>query len=166
VLTCPKTGREEFVKVINSNNIGKTRRAWDIRDYSFWNQFGIPMATLNKYNVEPISYLHVGSERKIIRVGFHTYCYNEFKDGEQTFKIYQPDNADYKWINNHNDSVWQGWAQLPKEGEKLIITKSLKDVMAIDAITGIPAVSLQSETTNPKEHIIQELYSRFPFVLK
>ena len=57
--------------------------------------------------------------------------------------------------------MWQGWKQLPEKGDELIITKSLKDVMSIDSILGIPAVSLQSEGTKPKPHIIQELKNRF-----
>lgn len=156
--------REEFVKTVNSSYIGKTSRKWDIRDYSFWNQFGITKPILDKYNVMPIAYLHVGRDKRIIKTDFHTYCYNEMKDGIHTFKIYQPNNPQYKWLNNHDESVWQGWTQLPKEGKTLIITKSLKDVMAIASITGIPAVSLQAETVGPKDQVMEELKSRFKFI--
>jgi len=153
--------REEFIKKVNSIKIGKTSTNWSILHYSFWNQFGITKPTLDKYNVEPVSYLHVGTDRKIIKTDLHTYCFNEYKDGKNSFKIYQPYNIDYKWLNNHDDSVWQGWGQLPEKGEELIITKSLKDVMSIYDVYGIPAVSLQSETIKPKQHIIDELKSRF-----
>jgi hypothetical protein len=43
----------------------------------------------------------------------------------------------------------------------LIITSSLKDVMSIRDTLGYNAVALQAETTKPKEHIINELKSRF-----
>lgn len=156
--------REDFVKKVNSAYIGKTSRAWDIRDLSFWNQFGISKPTLEKYNVQPISYIHVGVNKSIVKTDFHTYCYNETKDGNHTFKIYQPNNPEYKWLNNHDESVWQGWTQMPEKGDTLIITKSLKDVMAIHDITGIPAVSLQAESVWPKQQVIEELKTRFRFI--
>lgn len=156
--------RETFIKKINSSTIGKTSTPWTLQHYGFWNQFGITKPTLEKYKVEPVSYIHIGSDKKIIKTDFHTYCFNEFKDGKNTFKIYQPYNIEYKWLNNHNDSVWQGWEQLPEKGDKLIITKSLKDVMSIHDVCGVPSVSLQAETVIPKQHIIDELKSRFKFI--
>lgn len=156
-----KASTEEFIKTVNSNYLGKTSRDWEMRDYSFWNQFGITKPILDRYRVEPVAYLHVGIQKNIVKPSFHTYCYNELKDGEHSFKIYQPDNADFKWLNNHNESVWQGWTQLPKEGQTLIITKSLKDVMSIVSVTGIPAVSLQAEGVKPKQSVIDELQERF-----
>lgn len=160
ILASPNDKREEYIKKINSNYLGKTGRQWDLRDYSFWNQYGITKPILDRYNVQPVSYIHLGAD-KIMKADFHTYCYNEFKDGRNTYKIYQPNNLQYKWLNNHNDSVWQGWTQMPEKGKILIITKSLKDVMSIVSLTGIPAVSLQAEGVNPKSQVIEELKDRF-----
>jgi hypothetical protein len=153
--------RAKFLKELNSNSLGKTRRPWDIRDLSYWNQYGVSKQTLLKYNVEPLAYIHVGVNKSIIKTDFYTYCYNELKDDNHSFKIYQPNNLEYKWLNNHDDSVWQGWTQLPEKGEVLIITKSLKDVMSIVDVTGIPAVSLQAESVHPKEQVMEELRQRF-----
>jgi len=162
ILAAPSDpNREDFIKTVNSSYIGKTSRSWDIRDYSFWNQFGITKPILDRYNVNPISYLHVGINKVIVKTDFHTYCYNEMKDGKHTFKIYQPNSTQFKWLNNHDESVWQGWSQLPEKGSDLIITKSLKDVMSIVAVTGIPAVSLNSETVYPKHQVMDELIERF-----
>jgi len=161
VLSDRKGKREDFVKTVNSNYLGKTSRNWEIRDYVFWNQFGITKPILERYNVQPVAYLHVGIEKTIVKPSFHTYCYNEVKDGINSFKIYQPENTEYKWLNNHNESVWQGWTQLPEKGDTLIITKSLKDVMSIVSVTGIPAVSLQAEGVKPKPSVIDELCERF-----
>jgi hypothetical protein len=156
-----KGRREDFVKSVNSNYLGKTSRNWEIRDYVFWNQFGITKPILDKYNVQPVAYLHVGIDKNIVKPSFHTYCYNEMKDNINSFKIYQPNNIEYKWLNNHNESVWQGWTQLPEKGDTLIITKSLKDVMSIVSVTGIPSVSLQAEGIKPKYSVIEELTERF-----
>lgn len=143
----------------NSADLGKKARDWNLHDIKYWSQFGIDIETLEKYNVAPISYLFIGG--RPIHADKYAYCFTEYKDGRETYKIYQPFSEKYKWINNHNDSVWQGWSMLPKEGDQLIITKSLKDVMSITNVLGIPAISLQAESIKPKNHIIHELEDRF-----
>lgn len=151
--------REDVLKDLNTYNLGKKSRKWTLKDIAFWNQFGITLTVLEQYNVEPISHIFIND--KILKCDDYTYCFIENKDGVQTYKIYQPFNKKYKWLNNHNASVWQGWTQLPEKGDYLIITKSLKDVMSIKCVTGLNAVSLQTESAKPKEQIIEELQSRF-----
>lgn len=151
--------KEELISKAGSSLIRKKSREWALRDANFWKPFGVTLRILRKYNVEPIDYVFIND--KIIGCDDHTYCFIERKDDIETYKIYQPFNKKYKWLNNHNESVWQGWEQLPDTGETLIITKSLKDVMVIEALTGIPAVSLQAESVKPKDHIIEELKARF-----
>lgn len=158
------TSREELIKEHNAKTLGKTSREWTLKDLSFWNQYGITKNTLDLYRVCPVSYLHVGINKTIIPADPLAYSYTELKDGKETFKIYQPENEFYKWLNNHDEAVWQGWEQLPKSGEQLIITKSLKDVMSIRDVVGIPAVSLQTESAIPKEHVLEQLKSRFDTV--
>ncbi|MGK2861905.1 MAG: hypothetical protein ACSLE0_08225, partial [Chitinophagaceae bacterium] len=114
---------------------------------------------LIQYNVTPIEYYFINGA--IIKTDKYAYAFIEYKDGQETYKIYQPFNKDFKWINNHNDSIWQGWNQLPPKGEILIITKSLKDVMSITDVLGIPSVSLQSESVHPKRIVMKELHFRF-----
>jgi hypothetical protein len=149
--------------ILNNNKpleLGKKQRNWAAHDYAFWLQYGIDEATLLKYRVQPIEYIFVNGNP--IYVHKYAYAFIEHKDGKETYKIYQPYNTDFKWLNNHNDSIWQGWEQLPEKGETLIITKSLKDVMSIvNNTTDIAAVALQSESVHPKDYIIQELKDRF-----
>lgn len=151
--------REEVLRDLNTYNLGKKSRKWTLRDISFWDGFGIDINTLEKYNVEPVSHIFIND--KILSCDNNTYCFVENKDSIKTYKIYQPFNKKYKWLNNHNASVWQGWTQLPQKGKTLIVTKSLKDVMSIKCLTGLDAVSLQTESSKPKEQIIDELKSRF-----
>ena len=156
--------REDIVKDLNSKALGKTSRNWILSDLAFWNKYGITKKTLDLYRVSPVSYLHVGVQKRIITADKLAFSYTEYKDGKETFKIYQPENTDYKWLNTHNDSTWQGWEQLPETGDILIITKSLKDVMAITDVSGISAVSLQTESALPKEHVLEQLKRRFKCV--
>jgi hypothetical protein len=139
--------------------ISITRRKAEMYDINFWYKFGITKRTLSMYNVHPIEYFFINGNP--IKADKYSYAFIETKDGVETYKIYQPFSKDYKWLNNHDESVWQGWEQLPKKGEVLVITKSLKDVMSIVDILNIPSVALQSESVKPKDKIIQELHSRF-----
>jgi hypothetical protein len=151
--------RDEFLHKAGTLNIKKTKREWKSYDLLYWQQYGISLKTLEIFNVEPISYFFIND--KIITADKHAYCFKEFKDDLETYKIYQPFNKIYKWINSHNNSIWQGWSQLPEKGDTLIITKSLKDVMAIHEITGIPSIALQCENLLPKKQVFQELINRF-----
>lgn len=135
------------------------RRKATIYDIKFWKDFGISPSTLKAYNVHPIDYFFINDH--IIKADRYAYCFTEIKDGYETYKIYQPFSEKYKWINSHNESVWQGWTQLPEKDASVIVTKSLKDVMAITENFGIPAVSLQAESVKPKQIVIEELKARF-----
>lgn len=139
--------------------INVKRRKWRPYDVDFWQSFGIGLDTLNKYRVSPLEYIFFGS--KIRKADRYAYCFSELKDDLETFTIYQPHSQLNKWFKSHDASVFYGWSQLPETGDVLILTKSMKDVMTIDAISGIPAVAMQSEKTKPKPHIIQQLKDRF-----
>ena len=136
----------------------KTRK-WAHCDMEFWNNFHISKDTLTKYRVFPISHFFINN--KIIKADKLAYVFKEFKDGKVSYTIYQPLSSTLKWIKSHDASVFYGWSQLPETGDKLIITKSMKDVMTISSITNLPAAALQNEKIRPKEHIINELKARF-----
>lgn len=155
------TSREKILSTANRRELGVVRREWAAYDLAYWEQFGITKAILALYNVRPIKYIFFDRNHDPILADKYAYVFSEFKDKIETIKIYQPFNEKYKWLNNHNDSIWQGWDQLPKEGEKLIITKSLKDVMSIVNVLKISSVSLQSESVAPKQVVLDELYKRF-----
>lgn len=135
-------------------------RDWNNNDAEFWAKRGISARVLKFYRVVPISHLFIND--RIITADKLAYAFIETKDGEETYKIYQPFNKEgLKWFSSHNSSIWQGWTQLPEFGPELIITKSLKDVMSIVNLLRIPAIAMQSENTLPKESVIKELKTRF-----
>ena len=151
--------RDKLIKDAIPTKLGVRTRQWKFHDALYWEQFGITKKILEKYNVFPIDYIFINSNP--ILADKYAYVFYEFKDNIKTTKIYQPFNSKHKWLNNHNESVWQGWEQLPEKGEQLIITKSLKDVMSIVSILNIPSVALNSESIRPKQHILDELNERF-----
>ena len=153
--------RDKLLSTANKSKLGVVRRDWAAYDLGFWEKFGIDYNTLLHYNVRPVKYIFFDTDESPILADKYAYAFSEFKDGEETIKIYQPYSTNYKWLNNHNDSVWQGWNQLPKTGGDIIITKSLKDVMAITTVLGVPSVALQSESVGPKQSVLDELERRF-----
>lgn len=139
--------------------LGTKRRDWRFQDFAFWDQFGISLTTLKKYNVIPLLYYIINE--KVIKADEYAYAYREAKNNVISCKIYQPFNTKLKWLNSHDESVIQGWNQLPFRGELLIITKSLKDVMSIVENTGIPSIALQSEKIKLNPKVIEDLKRRF-----
>ena len=129
------------------------------KDKDFWSQFGITPQVLSKYLVKVVDLIFINNN--IINPKTNCYAYLEFKDDTPTYKIYQPFSKEYKFMNNNDYSVWEGWTQMPSTGDLLIITSSRKDVMSIVSTTDYPAVALQSESVLPKKQVIEELKSRF-----
>lgn len=138
-------------------------RDWKQHDFEYWESYGISKKWLEFGRVYPISHIFItkGKERSCFPAEKYAYVYVEFKDNNPTFKVYQPFSERYKWMSKHDSSVWDLWQQLPKSGDKLIITSSRKDALAIWENTGIPATSLQGEGYLPKPQVIEELKSRF-----
>lgn len=145
--------------------ISISKRNWLVRDKMFWSQFGIKKETLELYNVIPLKYIFYNDN--LVVAEDLAYAYKEYKDGIISYKIYQPhsSNKSFKWINNANYTVHQGYTQLPKTGDLLIITKSLKDVMSLRDVSNISAIGLQSESVTVKDTVMDEYKSRFKHVI-
>jgi len=172
----PKTMKKEDIDIVKYDiglssycekyqyNIQISIRNWELRDYDFWRSFGISSFTLKKYNVIPISGYFVNAFE--VKTPDIAYAYIELKDNKVTYKIYRPtkDKA-LKWRTNNSDDVHPGYMQLPKNSNLLIITKSLKDVMAIDENCDIACIAIQAETNYIKEHVMLEYKQRFKYVI-
>ena len=116
--------------------------------------------------VYPISHYFINGYQVLAEK--HAYAFVEFKDGIQTYKIYQPyADKNNKWVNNNDYSTWELWSQLPAQGNVCIITSSRKDAMVIKNLFDshlITSCALQSEKVNPKASVIAELKRRFKHV--
>ena len=157
-----KISADEIQKFKKETHLSAKVREWQEYDIEFWKQYGITQQTLNLYNVVPVEYSMLGD--KIFKLDKHAYAFIEYKDGEKTLTIYQPYSNTQKWTKNHDASTWYGWTQLPEKGEKLIITKSRKDIMSIYELTGVPATGLQNEKILPKPQVLEELKKRFDII--
>ena len=134
--------------------IRKRRRPWTQEDANFWRKYLVSSKTLTKFAVEPISHFWVNSSRFTCKS--ITYAF-KFKN---RYKIYSPYEEKNKWLSNTNKTDVQGYNQLPINGERLIITSSLKDVMCLYS-AGYHAIAMQSEMQIPDEKLISELKQRF-----
>lgn len=119
------------------------RRKWEDRDIKYWNQFHISLKTLINFGVNAIS--HFSIDGKIYFSDLLSYSYDYYmEEGIFRRKIYQPYSL-YKWFSN-GGLIVQGEGMLPKEGELLVITSSLKDVMVLYEM-GYIAIAPTSEKT-------------------
>ena len=151
-------------KYVSKKTILKVKlREFQDYDYDYWNLYGINQKWLKFGKIKAISHIFVTKEERtyILAAEKFAYVYIENKDNITTYKIYQPYSKKNKWLNNHNESVWDLWEQLPKTGDRLIITSSRKDALCLWANLGIPSTSLQAESYLPKYKVIEELKSRF-----
>jgi hypothetical protein len=134
--------------------IQKRKRLWTREDANFWSKYLISKKILTMFAVEPISHFWVNNNR--FSCNTITYAFR-FKS---RFKIYSPYEVKNKWLSNTNKDDIQGYKQLPKTGDRLIITSSLKDVMCLYS-AGYNSIAMQSEMQIPSEKLISELKERF-----
>jgi len=127
-------------------------------DMEFWGQYHITKETLSMYHVVPISYFWINGQR--FKADLLAYAYCEYGN---RIKIYQP-LSDRKWFSNVNTHDIQGLYELPVMGSKVILTSSLKDVMALSEST-IHACALQSEMMMPHPKAIKLLQRKFKEVV-
>lgn len=143
-------------------------REWRNYDIEYWASYGISLEWLKYADIYPISHKIVirDSHRYVFGADKYAYAYVERKEGKITLKIYQPyNNSGYKWSNNIDRSVWSLWTKIPKFGNNLIISSSVKDCLNIMCNLGIPAICMQGEGYKPKPQIIEELKSRYKNII-
>lgn len=142
--------------------IGVVRQDFTLTDTNYWSQFNISLPTLKKFGVSSIKYyLCNGIVKSIYKDSNPMYAYKVYNH----FKIYRPLADKYtKWRNNLTENDIQGFKQLPKTGDILIITKSMKDVMCLYEM-GISAISPSSESTFIPDKVLEQLKKRFKRII-
>lgn len=143
-------------KIEYSNNVLKeTEKAiiqvetqeFSKKELLWWDSFGISLNTLKRFKVFSIksvflngSYFGSSSDRSPI----YGYYGGVNSNGDELWRLYMPTKIKYRFLSNWSSTMIQGAKQLPKEGEFIVITKSLKDVMALYEF-GITAIAPNSE---------------------
>lgn len=157
--------------IINEDSVSKhtiiqiERQMFTLTDYRYWKQYGISLKTLNKYNVVSCKYAWLNGNLSIAyQASNPAYAY-KFYDDYVRYKIYRPlSPKKQKWLSNITFRCIEGYHNLNKTGELLIITKSLKDVMCLREL-GYDAISLQGETNKYREELHEEMSQRFKEII-
>lgn len=142
--------------------IGIVRQQFTEVDKAYWGKYCIRESTLKKFDVFSIKYFLCNSiVRGVYKNDNPMYAYKV----DDKFKIYRPLASKYtKWRTNLTTDNIQGYKQLPKFGNLLFITKSLKDIMCLYEM-GFSAISPSSETTFIPDSILEELKTRFKRII-
>ena len=163
------------IHLTSSSSIKVKVREWKDYDREFWLSFGIPQEFATWCNVHPISHAfftkEIDGKKQTITVPMdkYAYAYFEWKDGNESIKLYQPYSQSMKWLSKHDASVWDLWKQAfrwaeEKSDEAVIITSSRKDAMCLWHNLGVPAMSLQGEGYIPKPQVMKQVLDRFKTV--
>ena len=146
----------------------KSRIEVELKEFSekelkWWEGFGISKNTLKKFQVYSIKsiflngvYFSSSSESSPI----YGYYGGTASDGAELWRLYMPTKRNYRFLSNWSQEMIQGSKQLPKSGEFVVITKSMKDVMSLYEF-GITAIAPNSENLFLTEPQYNKIKSRF-----
>jgi len=146
-----------------------TTREWNANDAKFWLQFNIGSDLLNKYNVVPIANYTMCkkinddfTDEMFTVAKENTYGY--FNNKHELYKLYQPLNLEKKFLKL-GDCI-QGLEQLERK-RFLVITSSLKDIMAIKSIgkLDIDVVAPDSENSKLSDKLINKFKTEYEAVV-
>ena len=106
-------------------------RGWNKNDEKYWTAFHIGSRLLKHYNVTALKSYSLSRADDQIVIS-KPYLYGFFKKDGSLYKIYQPFNKERKFLKLGTNYI-QGTEQL-KKNPFLLITSSLKDIMAIRSL--------------------------------
>ncbi len=130
---------------------------------TYWASQGISQATLERYNVVGVRAIWIRG-RKIYDWSPKDIAF-AYQFTDTLIKIYFPfrKRGQIRFFNTDN-TVLEGYSQLPTTAQYLVITKSYKDVMALSEYD-IPSVAPASESVGLNQVIFNILNSRFPMII-
>lgn len=139
-----------------SKIISIKKKYFTTTDDNYWGKYKVINRNLLKFfNVYPISNVWLNDQQMAWKYTENNpmYAYEIYNK----YKIYRPcADKKHKFLSNCGLYDIQGWEQLSKRDNKVIITKSLKDVMVLHAL-GYDAVAPQGEHSGLPKKIIDQL---------
>jgi len=137
-------------------------REWEQKDYNYWyKKYRITFQTLDKFQVKPISHFTINGILYVADELAYSFDYY-WEDDIYRRKIYQP-YSEFKWASNGGKIV-QGEGMLPKHGDLLIITSSLKDAMVLYEL-GFIAIAPTAESAFVPETYFYKQKRRFKRII-
>lgn len=143
----------------------------EIQDFTplelkWWGKYGITLDILKKFRVYSCKHVFLNgnlfakSQQHCPIFGYYGSKYQ----GKELWRCYFPKRTSFRFITNWPSKKIQGYDQLPKSGNLLVITKSLKDVMCLYSC-GIIACAPNSENLFISDNTLEELKKRFKYIV-
>lgn len=137
-------------------------RSWSTQDQTYWTQFNIGTRLLSEHKVVPLESYYMEKDDKQLHIR-GLYLYGYFKADGTLYKIYQPKTQDKKFIKV-SDYV-QGSDQL-KDHRFLVITSSLKDIMALKSLKlSVDYIAPDSENALIRKELMNEYFKRYEKII-
>lgn len=131
-------------------------------ELQWWESFGVTENTLKKFKVYSCKSLFLNhnylksSSAKSFMFGY----YGGKRDENELWRIYFPQNREFRFLSNWSKHIIQGIKHLPVSNDNLVIEKSLKDVMCLYE-QGIHSIAPCSENTLLSEAQLRKFKDRF-----
>lgn len=135
-------------------------------ELKWWGSYGITSKILRKFNVYSCKHVFLNGNLQASssdRCPIFGYYLGQ-QDSRELWRIYFPKRTSYRFLSNTSAKKIQGFKQLPKTGNALVITKSLKDVMCLYSM-GVSAIAPNSEKLFISDSVLEELKTRFKYII-
>lgn len=132
-------------------------------ELEWWAGYGITEKILKKFKVFSCKSVFLNGNYFTGSSKYNPiYGYYRGKNSDEIdlWRIYFPLRKSYRFLSNWSSILLQGSQQLPKEGDVLVVTKSMKDVMCLYSL-GITAIAPNSENLFLTENQFGKLKARF-----
>lgn len=156
----------EILEEAKSSDIRIEIQNFTAKELKWWSSFGISERTLKLFKVYSCKHLFLNSNLygsstdKSPMFGY----YGGKKEGLEMWRIYMPARQSFRFLSNWKKNLIQGAHMLPKTGDTVVITKSMKDVMLLHEL-GVTAIAPNSETVILTDKQLENLKSRFTNVI-
>lgn len=135
-------------------------------ELKWWKSFGISLDTLNKFKVFSVKNVFINGEYRWSSSTLSPIFgyYGGKKGNIELWRLYHPRKQQYRFISNWPANMLQGIKMLPSNGDLVVITKSMKDVMLFYEL-GIPAIAPCSEVLFITPQQLTRLKQRFKKII-
>lgn len=140
-------------------------------ELKWWEKYGVTKEILEKFNVYSCKHVFLNdqlcasSKQNCPIYGYFGGHIKENGNKYELWRIYFPKRRDnYRFLANWPAKKIQGYEYLPKKGNLLCITKSMKDVLTLYSL-GISAIAPNSETLFISDKILDDLKNRFKHIV-
>lgn len=143
-----------------------TVKLFSKEELKWWKQYNITKQILNHFRVYSCKYVFVNGNfiSESSKTDMIFAYYKDTVDNYDYFRIYFPNRRKFRFLSNWTSNMIQGSRQLPEDGNIVVITKSLKDVMTLYSF-GISAIAPNSETLFLSDHQLDNLKVRYNHIV-